>query len=65
MKRGTIVKVNDNCNLEHLIGKEGIVVGRSKKTGYVEIYQKTKEGFIVNLFYKETHLDIIEQPIEV
>jgi len=65
MKRGTLVRVNDNCNLEHLIGKEGIVVGRHKKTGYVQIYEKTKEGFIVDLFYKETHLDIIEEPIEV
>jgi len=64
MLRGTLVKVNNKCNLEHLIGLTGMAIARNKKSGYIKVYHKY-EGAIIYLCFKEEHLDIIEPPIEI
>lgn len=64
MLRGTLVKVNDKTNLEHLIGLIGFAMARNKKSGYIKMYHKY-EGMIIYLYFKEEHLDIIEPPVEL
>lgn len=64
MLRGTLVKVNSKCNLEHLIGLAGVAIGRNKKSGYIKVYHKY-QGTIIYLCFKEEHLDIIEPHIEI
>jgi len=64
MLRGTKVKVNNKCNLEHLTGLIGFAMDRVKKTGYIKVYH-IYHGVIIYLCFKEEHLDIIESPIEI
>ena len=66
MLRGTLVKVNDKCKLKHLVGTTALVVARHKyDERYIKVHQKTSEGFIVDICFKETELDIMEPPVEV
>ena len=64
MLRGTLVKVNEKCNLEHVIGLTGFAMARNKKSGYIKVYHYY-HSIIIYLCFKEDHLDIIEPPPEI
>jgi len=64
MLRGTLVIVNDKVKPPHLKGTVGIVVGRSSKTGHIEVYSEY-EGYTTNIYYPEECLEVLEAPKEL
>jgi len=67
MQRGTLVRVNQNCHIPHLIGTEGIVLSKHKRYGSFQTYlaPKRRNSLEVSLWFDFEELDILEGPIEL